>query len=567
MTRSVSHKKVKKEDTVAPPEIRGRLFTRKDALLILIVVLISLTLNLIGFGWGMDGQVPWEPDAIEGITTVREMPKLFDKWTYKYPRMQFLIDGLCYKPWIKHWEKNPVYAQNNGRQQKQIFTLERLNVLAAISRINTLLMSIIIVIFIYLIAKFYYADSLSAFFASLSLAVCFLFVYYSHMTCVDIPSMLWITLGVYYLIRSVYLNKIFDHVLMALFFAFASCTKDAMLFYAVAFAIAYAGMQLHRLHEQGTSLSRSLYSIVNRNTVLAIIMFLFIFALLQNIVISPKAYWERMGVWIGGRGVKDFNQNFKGQWHLLWTTLKMFYATIGWPLIALMLISLVYTIRKHRFFNVLIILFPLAFFYIFVSMRIKMSFIRYYLPVMGLLFLPAGAMISDILAIEKKRLSRVLISLVSVVFVLSFLFCIALDFELINDSRNLTADWFKANVSKNTPVLSLIKRPYGPNLEKHGYPMIENWNVPSLGILLQNKERLPNYLVLSNNWSTINSKEAMEFRNALLKDEGGYLKVAQFSSKGYLNPRKNFLSVACWPLKSYLGISPATMVYKKDSQP
>lgn len=565
MAQSASHKQTQKNTPVFSSEIRKRFLTKKDILPIFVVVTVSLILNLVGFGWGMDGQVPWAADGIEGITTVREMPKLFDKWTYKYPRLQFLVDGLCYKPWIQHWEENPAYSSVNGRQQKQTLTLERLNTLAIISRINILLMSSLIILFIYLIARFYYANSISAFFASLSLAVCFIFVYYSHTTCVDIPSTLWITLGVYCLLRSVYLNTMTGHLLMGLFFAFAACTKDAMFFYAAAFSIVYVAMRTHHLYREGLPFKKCLLSLINRNTVLAVVLFLFTFALLQNILISPKAYWERMGVWIGGRGVKDFNQNFKGQWHLLWTTLQMFHWSIGWPLIALTLISLVYTSRKHLFFNILAVLFPLVFFYVLVSMRIKMSFIRYYLPIMGLLFLPVGAMVSEFFTLRKKGMFRLCMSLVSGVFVLSILFCIALDCELINDTRNQAADWFKAHVKENTPVLSLVNRPYGPKLTEQGYPMIENWKVPPLELLLRNKQQLPDYLVLSEQWYTIRSDEAKTFRQALLNGQGGYTNVIQLGSKGFLIPKKNALSIACWPLKPNLAISPPIIVMKKDT--
>ena len=352
---------------------------------------------------------------------------------------------------------------------------------------------------------------------------------------------------------------------MGLFFAFAACTKDAMLFYVAAFSIVYIAMRAHHLYRDGIPFKKCLLSLVNRKTILAAIMFLFMFALLQNILLSPKAYWDRMGVWVGGRGVKDFNQGFQSQWHLLWTTLQMFYWSIGWPLIALILISLVYTARKHLFFNLVIILFPLIFFYVFVAMHIKMSFIRYYLPVIGLLFLPVGAMISDLFTLRNKGVFRLCLSLTGGVFILSIMFCFALDRELINDSRNQTADWFKAHVKEHTPVLSLINRPYGPKLTSQGYPLIENWKVPPLKLLLQNKQQLPDYLVLSTPWYTMNSDEAKAFRKALLDGQGGYTKIIQLRSRGFLNPKRSALSIACWPLNPNLATSPAIVIMKKDA--
>ena len=131
-------------------------------------------------------------------------------------------------------------------------TQERLDLLATLSRVNILVMSAPdILVFVYLIARFYYADSMAGFFASLSLAVTRNFVYYSHTTCVDIPSMFWITLGVYFLLKSVYSGKLFHHIMMAIAFACACCTKDPMLFYAAAFALAYIVLRVDHLRRQG----------------------------------------------------------------------------------------------------------------------------------------------------------------------------------------------------------------------------------------------------------------------------------------------------------------------------
>lgn len=392
---------------------------------------MSVFLNALGFGWGMDGYVPWSPDAIEGITVVREMPRLFGEWTYKYPRLQFLIDGLCYRPFISSWEHNKVYVQSQGQVQGYVLTQPRLNTLAMISRINILIMSSGILVFLYLMARFYYADSLAALFATLSLAVMTVFVHYSHTSCVDIPSMLWITMGVYFLLKSVILNRMGHHLLMGAAFALACCTKDTMLLYAGAFAVVYLVLRIHRLRDEGLGLRVCISSSVfNRNVWLAIAVFVLVFAVLQGILFSPKGYWDRMGVWVGGggvgaRGVKDFNQGFTGQCALLRDTVRQFYSAAGWPLLALFLVSLVATIRKHTLFNLVVVVLPLIAFYVIVSMRIKMSYIRYYLPVMGLCCLPVGAFVSRLFAARVKPWSHAVLALVCGGYGLSLMGCLA----------------------------------------------------------------------------------------------------------------------------------------------
>jgi|GEM_PF-1413788 len=548
-------------------ETPERRFGRAEALF-LAVVGTSLFLNTLGFGWGMDGYVPWSADAIEGITVVREMPRLFGEWTYKYPRLQFLIDGLCYKPFIHSWENDPVYVQNQGQVQGHVLTRSRLNTLAMISRVNILVMSSSILVVVYLMARFYYADSIAALFASLALAVAMVFVHYSHTSCVDIPSMLWITLGVHFLLKSVILNRMGHHLLMGAAFALACCTKDAMLFYAAAFAVVYLVLRIHRLREEGLGLRACASSVFNRNVWLAIAVFVLVFALLQGILSSPKAYWDRMGVWVGGRGVKEFNKDFTGQCALLWGTLKQFYSAAGWPLLALFLVSLVATFRRHGQFHLAVIVFPLIVFYVMVSMRIKMSYIRYYVPVMGLCCLPIGAFVSRLLAMRAKPLARVAITLVWGCYGLSLMGCLSLDLELIHDSRYQAVTWFEKNVEKSTPVLSLIQRIYGPKLAQGGYPMIENWEVPPLPRLLENSKNLPDYIILSDGWPNLLSQEADQYKEALLQGKAGYSELTEFNSKGYDDPHRSILAVACWPrVPRFETVSPRIIVMRRDTHP
>jgi len=56
------------------------------------LLIFCFCLNLIGLEWGCSGHVPWQPDSIEGIVILSQMPATFSTWTHKYPRGQFLIN-------------------------------------------------------------------------------------------------------------------------------------------------------------------------------------------------------------------------------------------------------------------------------------------------------------------------------------------------------------------------------------------------------------------------------------------------------------------------------------------
>ena len=194
-----------------------------------------------------------------------------------------------------------------------------------------------------------------------------------------------------------------------------------------------------------------------------------------------------------------------------------------------------------------------------------MSYIRYYLPIMGLFFLPVGAFIAQLFTVKVKMAVPVIAWSCGGCYVLSLMYCVAMDIELINDSRNQAAEWFKANVKTNTPVLSLVRYPYGLKLSKFGYPTIDHWKVPPLKVLLENQKNLPEYIVISNNWLTIATPEAAEYKKALLEGTAGYSKVAEFKSKGFISPRKSWMAIASWPFRpNFEEISPEIIMMQKN---
>lgn len=532
--------------------------------LILFLLGLHFLVCMMGFGWGLHGYVPWAVDGIEGITIVREWPKMLGEWTYKYPRLQFLIDGLMYKPFIEQWKENPVSVRQGTQIYQTPFNQERLQTLALVSRINILVMSTLVLMFIFLITRFYSGSTVAGFFAALSLCLSCVFVYYSHTTCVDIPSALWITSGAYFLLRGIKLGRLRDHILSGVCFAFACGTKDAMLFYTAAFGIAYVVLKGHANYKREPSFWKSVKGLINRNSVIACVSFLYVFALIQNILWAPKAYLDRMGFWVGGKGVVEYNQGFQGHWPLLLETLKKFYTGMGWPLILLFGFSIVFTFRRNKIFYVMIVLFPLLFFYAAVTMQIKMSFIRYYLPVLGFLFIPVGIAMSECVNGIRHLRNKIAFSAALGLFCISFLYCIALDYELINDSRNQAANWFKQHVPSKAPVLMLMKNAYAPHLGKYGFPVISNMKLPALEVVLANQDKFPDYIVYSKSWLDQTPDAVRDFIGALHEGKTSYEQAACFTHTGILNPKKNPLSLAAWPFAPSLGRSPRVIVMKRQ---
>ena len=81
---------------------------------VLILIGVTLALNLTAINWGLPQWSPWNSDSIAGGKTVRMIPRLYKSWTgERYPRAQFLITGTLYKPFIKHWQRDPLRGRDS----------------------------------------------------------------------------------------------------------------------------------------------------------------------------------------------------------------------------------------------------------------------------------------------------------------------------------------------------------------------------------------------------------------------------------------------------------------------
>ena len=99
------------------PAVKMPVWNSGVTIALLIVVGLSLALNFTGINYGQPGGHSWHPDSIAGSKTIYHMPNLFKQWKHKYPRVHFMINAAFYKPFLNHWQKNPVTVQVDGGRQ------------------------------------------------------------------------------------------------------------------------------------------------------------------------------------------------------------------------------------------------------------------------------------------------------------------------------------------------------------------------------------------------------------------------------------------------------------------
>ncbi|MBN2139316.1 MAG: glycosyltransferase family 39 protein [Sedimentisphaerales bacterium] len=538
----------------------GPAWTRPRIAGALVVVVLAVILSCIGLDWGRSGLVPWQPDSIEGITTVREMPKIFGKWTYKYPRGHFIVNAIFYYPLVEHWKKHPVALKRpDGSLASQALTLDRLDLLAKISRLISVAMGTATILAVFLTGRLLFADYLAGLLGALALALSQLFIFYCHVGNVDVPLLFWYAWGIYWTVKAIRFAKYRHFVLMGLFFSYCVSIKEAMGGYLIGLAAAFWLAEIAKARADGHALKKAVLSVFTRKVLAAVAAFLVLFALLQGIIFSPGEFLQRMSFWSGESGVSKFNTQFAGQLPLLWDSCRMLYGSLGWPLLALLVVSTPYCLAKYRR-QAGLVLIPLLAFYVVVIMNIRLTTARYFLPAYPGFAVLIGKACADWL--NTKKIHRALRILpLSIVGALSLLYCIALDLEMLGDTRARTEKWCYKNIDRRTTIgIGIYNKVYAPRLHLNGYAAICPWqsadtkNAPP-----------PDYLIMTPKWPCTNDETEKRFRQTLFDNKSNYDEVARFAPT-YLFPGKSILGLAGWPVPKNSLISPEMIIFKKKTR-
>jgi 4-amino-4-deoxy-L-arabinose transferase-like glycosyltransferase len=526
---------------------------------------VIFLLGSIGITWGQPSGQLWHTDSIAGLKTVYEMPNLFGQWKNKYPRVHFLINAAAYKPFLDYWSRRPVtVADASGRAVRTILDVRRISTLIIVSRVISVLMAAGAVLAVFLAGRLLFGDWLAGFLAGLALAVCQIFVFYSHLGNVDVPATFWFAWAVYWAVKSAYEGRWHHFVLLGLFCALAACTKDPLAGFVVGLALAVWLAMAARARAEGTPFKAAVITVFSRKVLVAVLVAGFWFALLNDLLTTPSAYSARMGHWVGGPGVTKFNIDFAGQWPLLKETYRQFYYSLGWPLLFAAAASAAYCLirfpSKAGFAAV-----PLVVFYLVIVVNIRMTNHRYFLPALPGVALVVGAAFADWL--RWRKVPFVLrLAPVAFVYGLSGLYCLGVDLEMARDSRYDAERWLVENVDRRTHIAAICPPCYAPRLELMGFSCSYrcSWDKPSDQKVLLEKPAWPAYIIMSQKWYTDVKFFDQGFRKAIFDGSLGYHELARFRHK-YLWPRRTIFGLAGRPQPLYDVISPEVIVLQRHS--
>lgn len=539
-------------------------------LALLVVFTVSLTLNCIGLSWGQPGGYPWHSDSIAGVKTLNETPNMIGQWHHKYPRVHFLVNATFYKPFLSSWDLKPiVMTTQEGRPIARYpgLSMEQVSTLIMVSRYIAAFMGAFTVVAVFLTARILWGGIWPPLFAGLALACTNLFVLFSHLGNTDIPCIFWYTWGLYWAVKAAFIGKWRHFALAGLFFSLSICTKDPVAGFLVGMFLTLAIVLIANAASAGVPLKKAFLAVFSKKVLLTAVVFLFTYALLNDLLTSPSAYVKRMNHWLGGAGVSLYQGGFRGHGHLLLLTWNNLYSSLGWPLLATAVVSLVYTLIRFPK-KALFALLPLVTFYLIVILNTRLSVPRYFLAAFGGLALVIGKTLSDWLNWRIMPLPLRIIPIV-IIFVLSALYCIGLDLEMRHDSRIQAERWIKQNVPPNNHVATIGTVTNSPRLQLMNIPHSFRWGgmkdgkvKPTTEKVLYQSPAFPPYIVMIRNWYSDRRLCDQKFKKAIFDGSLGYEKVATFENK-FLHPRSTIFAIAGRPRPLHPHISPKVVILKK----
>jgi 4-amino-4-deoxy-L-arabinose transferase-like glycosyltransferase len=545
-------------DTVsaAPPPFR-----RTTLLALLGVFSLSLTLDLIGITACLPNACMWCNDTIAGMNTVYQRSRLFSTWTNKYPRIHFLVNSAAYEPFLRYWQRHPVLvADAQGRQGPSSLNLDRASTLSLVAFIITALMGAGAVAAVFFAARLLFESDLAAFLAAMAMACIHEFIFYAHTGNTDVPAAFWFAWCVYWAARVIRFGMVRDYVLLAIFAVLAVGTKDPTIGFLVGLSLLVAARHIFAARAAGRPWFKALPACINRRTMLALALFIFGFALVNNIITNPQGYLHRMSYWQGPDITNWSNRpGLVTHIQLIAGTVLDLYFAMGWPLLALAAASLVYGfIRMPR--KTIFCILPLLTFQLIVVSHIRFTIPRFFMPGYIGLALIAGAGAAALLGNRRLLVAGAL----SLIFVYATTFCYGLgsSLEIARDSRVRTVEWFTAHADTKAFVAALIPPWYGPYLPKAGFDNYAYpWTPPPLDQPTQ-PASMPNYII-TGVYHQI-APAARPFYQAMLDGKLPYEKAASFEQM-YFYPKKTIFGFAGWPITRLRQSSPPIIIWERKT--
>lgn len=534
-----------------------------------LIVVLGLALYLPGLGWGLPGTGSWSQDTVAGMRTLGAVAGWPDEWKGRYAPWHYFVLNAAYQPMLLIWQQTGATTRRpvTGEIILEEPHAPKMGLLFLIARIVSVLMGIAAALGIRSATRILTGDDLAANLAGVVLMIGAAFTYFAHLGNVDVPSICWFAWSVYFYVRALRSRRWQDCAWLGLFGSLAVSTKDALAGVYPGMAVVLWIIEAHR-RTQADATPRAIISALWQGRWLAgLAAFVLPYLFLNGVFADPEPYLDRMRYWLDGSGDSLHARQYRypNQFLLFLATIHYAAGAVGWAMLAAMAGSIVYTLIKHTR-TALIVLAPAVSYYLIVIVRIDFVYSRFLfapLALVGVLVGLAGAALWR----HRRWPEFVRYGVPVAVCALSLGYAIAIDVEMLTDSRYQAEKWFTNHVEPPSSVGAFaadrrypLKPQYLPRVHELGYATypvdmdLESFDRPQ-----------PDYLILTSyNYEDFDHTQSRCMR-ALIKGRLGYMPVATFAGR-YLGTGACWLSLTGWGAPTPGKISPTIIILKRNAQ-
>jgi hypothetical protein len=322
-------------------------------------------------------------------------------------------------------------------------------------------------------------------------------------------------------------------------------------------------LHIQQARRQEKSFWQSVLSLFSFRLLAAAATTLFVFLFLNGFFWNgADEFMARVGHWKGVIENEFLAPAFAGQWNLLRQSWRWLYWSMGWPMLAAVLVAVIYLARR-RPVELLFLTAPLIAFYVLTIMRIHFVAERFLLGGIAGLAIAMGKLFSDGIQWKSKARYAVLFT-AGLVYLLSAMYCLGLRLELRSDTRQRAEEWFYANVSRDKTIGAVMPRNYAPRMQYEGYRQYNDWVSTGIKTSQGITQVWPDYLILSSSWPCMGLPGDAAFRGEVFAGKTDYKQAAVFYPL-YLKPSRCVLGLAGWPYNKHDFLSPGIYIYHKKN--
>jgi hypothetical protein len=415
----------------------------------------SAALNLIGLGWGLPSPRGWSPDELLPPDILLALRSGFSNgWHDKYPPLHYYVLGLIYLP--------AVWADRLGRidiESRGVVTTLFIAGRALGAAMGTASIGVF-----YLAAREIF-DRPAALAGAVLASTVLPFVYHAKIVNVDVPALFWFALSLLFFLRAAVRRETASVRLFALTATLAVCTKDQSYAYYLLPAVHLAAVRGRHLSAMPGQPSGRLRAVAGDRAMWgAAAIALLTFVLCHNIALNRAGFVKHVAI-LAGPASEDYRMfpgTPAGQVRMLVAAAGVIAESMGWLGFALALVGLWRVARGPERSYALLLLTPIASYYVFLVAVIGYHYDRFFLGTTAVLSMFAGRELAAWLGGPGSTPVRRIAAAAAIAW--SVWRGASVDFLMLADSRYAVERWLAAHVKPGEMVAWTARGEYMPRL-------------------------------------------------------------------------------------------------------